>query len=630
MQPRAQGPFADPQAWRDLLGSDDPGVFSLAWLRLVAATLDQALSPLAGSETAVLSGFVAMRAGSLQRYTRTATIGAGEVSLLLAKVAERCLQLRQAVGQTHAASGSDDAPAEALPVHLAVPVMVNGEMEAVVALELCPLTQALLDRATRTTQWGTAWFSRIVAPRDAAVQQGHMDLLISAMGLAAVNGEESSVGQALCTFLANRLGLLRVSLGGADHGPQRVIATSRGELATVRTDFLVALAAALDEAVTAGVTLMWPVPDDQLAAIGAHDRLCRSHDADWAVSVPVCDARLSLVMCFEGQGQAPLPTIVQAWQEMVRLLAPLLALRHTAHLSLAGHAAISTRRLLRDWTLDAPRWRWLVLAGALGGALFLGFAHGEARVAGQATLESAQRQALVAPFDGYLAEALARPGQHVHAGEMLAHLDDRELLLQRLDNRARVAEAERQVSDAIGRREMAQAAIATARRRQSEAELQIIETNIARSRLVAPFDALVIAGDPTQQVGAPLRHGDLLYELSPLDHYRVAIEVEEGDFAEVQPGQVATLLLSALPDDVWALTVRFVTPIATAKDGRTVFRVDADLDDAAPAQAEAIRALLRPGMQGVAKIAIGARRHVWIWTHTMLGWARLKLWAWLP
>jgi hypothetical protein len=39
---------------------------------------------------------------------------------------------------------------------------------------------------------------------------------------------------------------------------------------------------------------------------------------------------------------------------------------------------------------------------------------------------------------------------------------------------------------------------------------------------------------------------------------------------------------------------------------------------------------LRPGMEGVGKVEIGSRRLIWIWTHELIDWARLKLWSWLP
>ena len=39
---------------------------------------------------------------------------------------------------------------------------------------------------------------------------------------------------------------------------------------------------------------------------------------------------------------------------------------------------------------------------------------------------------------------------------------------------------------------------------------------------------------------------------------------------------------------------------------------------------------LRPGMEGYGKIEIGRRKLLWIWTHKMTDWLRLKLWAWTP
>ena len=37
-----------------------------------------------------------------------------------------------------------------------------------------------------------------------------------------------------------------------------------------------------------------------------------------------------------------------------------------------------------------------------------------------------------------------------------------------------------------------------------------------------------------------------------------------------------------------------------------------------------------PGVEGVAKVVVGERRLIWIWTHEAVEWLRLKLWAWLP
>jgi hypothetical protein len=49
-----------------------------------------------------------------------------------------------------------------------------------------------------------------------------------------------------------------------------------------------------------------------------------------------------------------------------------------------------------------------------------------------------------------------------------------------------------------------------------------------------------------------------------------------------------------------------------------------DTDAAGGAQA------LRPGMEGVAKVTVGTRRLLWIWTHRFLDTVSLALWRWLP
>jgi hypothetical protein len=39
---------------------------------------------------------------------------------------------------------------------------------------------------------------------------------------------------------------------------------------------------------------------------------------------------------------------------------------------------------------------------------------------------------------------------------------------------------------------------------------------------------------------------------------------------------------------------------------------------------------LRPGMEGFGKISIDRRKLIWIWTHELIDWVRLKLWTWIP
>ena len=76
---------------------------------------------------------------------------------------------------------------------------------------------------------------------------------------------------------------------------------------------------------------------------------------------------------------------------------------------------------------------------------------------------------------------------------------------------------------------------------------------------------------------------------------------------------------------VWGknLTGEDSTPLVLRyADGANSFRVEASLNDAPD--------LLRPGMQGVAKINAGQARLIWIWSHEIIDRVRLWLWSWLP
>ena len=110
--------------------------------------------------------------------------------------------------------------------------------------------------------------------------------------------------------------------------------------------------------------------------------------------------------------------------------------------------------------------------------------------------------------------------------------------------------------------------------------------------------------------------------LSLLPDYRLVLKVDDRDVTQVSVGRTGTLTLSALVQQRFAFTVERITPVASAEEGRNFFRVEASLTVAS--------GRLRPGMKGVAKIDIGERKLVWIWTHRMVDWLKLWLWSWLP
>jgi len=133
---------------------------------------------------------------------------------------------------------------------------------------------------------------------------------------------------------------------------------------------------------------------------------------------------------------------------------------------------------------------------------------------------------------------------------------------------------------------------------------------------------VVVAGDLSQSIGTPVEQGKTLFEVAPLEGFRVVLQVDDRDIARLKVGQAGELVLSSLPDRTLPFTVSSVTSVATQHDGRNVFRVEAQVQGAA--------ARLRPGVEGVGKVVVGERSLLWIWTHGFFDWLRLTLWTWMP
>lgn len=254
------------------------------------------------------------------------------------------------------------------------------------------------------------------------------------------------------------------------------------------------------------------------------------------------------------------------------------------------------------------------------GAFFLLAANiqGDYKVAAPAKIEGAMRQLLMAPQDSYIKKALFKAGDVVEQGQLIASLDDQELQLQRRKWEAEHVKVEKQYHNALAMRDRSELTIFQAQLQQVEAEIALIRDKISRTQLRAPFAGILVSGDLSKMQGAPVKAAEVLFELAPLDQYRVVLEVDESQIGGLASGQLGLLALSAFLGETYSLSIERIVPVVIAENGRNFFRVEAILNGDAQA--------LRPGMEGVAKVTVGQRSWLWIMTHRLL--ERLRLWFW--
>jgi multidrug resistance efflux pump len=120
----------------------------------------------------------------------------------------------------------------------------------------------------------------------------------------------------------------------------------------------------------------------------------------------------------------------------------------------------------------------------------------------------------------------------VTTGQVLATLDDRDLRLERAKWASQQEQLVRQYHQAMATRNAAQVVILAAQIDQARAELALVEDRLGRTKVTAPFAGVVVSGDLTQMLGAPVEQGQVLFEVAPLEHYRLVLQIDERDVAK--------------------------------------------------------------------------------------------------
>jgi hypothetical protein len=604
---------AEAAAWSAFVAACSADQFFASWLAILCAQVGQ-----------VLGALLLTRSEHESTYVPAAIWpDPARDMAYLAPTAQRALAERQGIVEPI----QIETERRLRGARVAYPIEVASVLHGAVVLDLGSRPDAELQQALRLIHWGAAWLVDLYRSRDFEQRQATLDRLALATELVATAVQEDrfrAAALAVANDIARRLECERVTIGAERRGECRVLAISHTATFDAKSNLARRIGEAMDEVVDLGTAFVYPAPGDD-ALLGASHAALAQHAGDVAiVSTPLSShgEDWGVLALERTQGEAFDAPTVELVRTLGLLLGPVLDLKRENERGILRRAwdgaAGATRALFGP---RHPGWK-LLGALALAVVLFLSFADGEHRVAAKTVVEGAVQRAAVAPFEGYIAESPVRAGDVVKAGALLARLDDRDLLLERMRWQAEREQYLRKYRQALATRDRPSMNVLSAQVNQAEAQLDLIEERLSRSHIVAPFDGVVVSGDLSQLLGTPVEQGKVLFEIAPLDAYRVILQVDERDIANVEVGQKGELALSGIPGTRIPFSVARVTPVSTSEEGRNYFRVEARTDIASER--------LRPGMEGVGKISIGERRLIWIWTHHLIDWLRLALWTWMP
>lgn len=609
-----------PTAWETLSDGSDLRALSQAWLGLLAHSHD-----------AVEVGLVLVQNPSDHSYVPAAIwpdplTDASHLTV----AAQQALTERRGV-EIPPSTQPDATGGMARHTQLAIPIETEQVLRGVVVVGLAGVRPMVLQDIRQSLLWGSAWLTQHFY-REAQRQSGaNLDRVGLALDLALIALEKldfQESAMAVVNELAVKLAQRRVSLGLAVKGDVRVQALSNTAYFKRHTEFIQTIECAMEEAFDQRRDVHFPPfengPQGQFAVTSDHERLVKQQGGGGAASFILFHQGEPFgVLTLESPPGNPMGQAEWALgTAYAKMLGPVLAQKRESDRWVGGK--IKTK--LKAWQekllgQSHAAFKLKVLA-LLFIMAFLALAEGDFRVSAKTAMEGLVQRSVVAPFQGYISQATVRAGDTVTAGQVLATLDDKDLRLEQIRWQSEKEQTQHKSHEAQAKHERASTVVLGAQLNQAEAQLDLIREKLTRSSIHAPFDGVVVSGDLSQLLGAPVEQGKVLFEVAPLDAYRMILKVDERDIVYVRVGQPGQLVLSGLAGNKLDFKVKKITSVSTPEEGVNYFRVEAQLDEHTN--------IIRPGMEGVGKIDIGQRKLWWIWTRRLDDWFALQFWKWMP
>ncbi len=229
------------------------------------------------------------------------------------------------------------------------------------------------------------------------------------------------------------------------------------------------------------------------------------------------------------------------------------------------------------------------------------------RIAAELELRPVGRRFVAVPFDGTLKSAFRRAGDIVHAGDVIAIIDPREIDYELAGIHMALNQAEQDKKGRMAAHQFAATKIADLESERLRLQRDLLEHRRENLQIRSPIDGVIVSGDWQQSEGMPMRQGETLFEIAPLGRMIVEVEVDESDIAHVRNGMPVSFYLDAFPDRRLTGLVSRIHLRALQRNHNSVFVSEVLVDDS--------DGVLRAGMRGHASITSDRHPLGWILFH---------------
>jgi len=234
----------------------------------------------------------------------------------------------------------------------------------------------------------------------------------------------------------------------------------------------------------------------------------------------------------------------------------------------------------------------------------------------ECVVQPVTRRFVAAPFDAKLERAFVEPGDVVEEDQLLARLDGREIEWELSGITADLHRAAKERDGHLATQKYGAAEVSKFELERLKMKQMLQQSRSQNLEIRSPLSGIIIAGDIEKTEGAPLKIGQTLFEIAPLESMAVEISIPEQEIAYISKAMNVEIALDAYTSRRWQAEIDRVQPRAELVDQSNVFVTEITLDNP--------HDLLRPGMRGRAWIRSDSRPLGWNLFHR--GWEGMMIW----
>ncbi len=408
--------------------------------------------------------------------------------------------------------------------------------------------------------------------------------------------------------LRDYLGCTRVCLGARSARGVRLRAMSGVQHVDAKSPLHQPIESAMGEALLGDAQVDFTPADAGHGDTIAHELLQQKTGAARITTVPLHEG--ALLLEWDADPDRRTPALLDA---AIPFVPPLFRLLERAR---PNPVAFFVRRTWRNATRSGRR--ALVIGAVLLAALLACPFHHTIRT--DCRLVPKVKRTLAAPFEGQLGRSRVQPGDSVAVGGVLVVMENRELKLKQAELTASRDQALKKRDRAMNSPDGADFSAAQVAAFEADGimqELALVERKLAMLEVKAPIAGMVVSGDLRRSEGQPIRQGQVLFEIAPLDEMIVELDVPDRDVSRVRTGMAVSFRVEAFGGWSGESKIDRLHPMSEQRDGANVFIAEAPVGSGAPE--------LRPGMRGRASIEGDRRPLIWIIGHRFTEWVETTL-----